>query len=262
MKNHLWVFLVLVMMVPVFVVSLSHHTQAGSSVNGALLSGIGSLDSILISAQGRPVLINFWATWCGPCVRELPLLEGLAMDLGEDAVFIAVDLGDPELSTLELFREHNPVGITVVWLSPEDARFVVDRWELADALPMTLIFNGLGEETARAIGARSSEWFTASIDGASGGEVEVVQEETEIHIYIVGPESDPAVTALVIEALSIAGDGGYDVLDPTVTEDSLAMAEAYLPESGWPYAQLCVGGACYRPVSTPEELRSAFESMR
>jgi len=262
MSRHLWIPLVLVLMIPVLVVNLSHHTVAGSQVNGVLVTGIQSLDSILVEASGKPVLINFWATWCGPCVREIPLLEQLAIEAGDDAVFIAVDLGDPDLETLELFRENNPVGITVVWLSTQEAGLVAQRYDLADALPMTLILDGQGEETARAIGARSAQWFTAAVSGASGGEVEPVEEAIDIHIYVVGLADDEAVIALLAEAVSIAGDRGFDFLDPSVYEDSVAMAEAYLPTSGWPYAQLCVGGACNRPVGTPEELRAAFESMR
>ncbi len=262
MKKHLWIPLVLVLMIPVLVVSLSHHSPAGSLVNGALFTGTESLDSILTAARGRPVLINFWATWCGPCVRELPVLEELAIALGEEAVFVAVDIGDPELATLELFRENNPIGIPVVWLSADDTELIAARYQLATALPMTLIFDGMGEETQRAVGARNHEWFSSAMAGASGSEVEIVPEETDVHIYVVGTAGDPVVEALIQEASDIAGVHGYDLLDPAVPEDSLAMEEAYLPGSGWPYAQLCVGGACNRPVSTPAELRAAYESMR
>lgn len=262
MKKHLWIPLVLVLLIPVFVVSLSHHSPAGSQVNASLFTGIESLDSILTAARGRPVLVNFWATWCGPCVRELPVLEELAENLGEEAVFVAVDIGDPELATLELFRENNPVGIPVVWLSVDDSELIATRYQLATALPMTLIFDGLGEEVQRAVGARSHDWFSSAMAGASGSEVELVAEESDVHIYVVGSTGDPFVDALVQEASDIAGDHGYDLLDPSVPEDSIAMEEAYLPGSGWPYAQLCVGGACNRPVTTPAELRAAYESMR
>ncbi len=44
--------------------------------------------------RGRPVLINFWATWCPPCVEELPSLETLAKRLGDRAVVLAVSVDE------------------------------------------------------------------------------------------------------------------------------------------------------------------------
>ncbi len=263
MKNYLWLFLVLFLSIPVFIVSFSHHPVSITVENGSLVTGIAALDSIMEASSGKPVLINFWATWCGPCVRELPALEELALQFGDDIVFLAVDLGDPEFSTLELFRENSPIAITVVWLSVEDANLLAERYNLPDALPVTLIFDSELNEVNRAVGARNHEWFTAALEGASSDIVEeVVEEEIEVHIYVVGPSDDELVAVLIDEAILIAGEEGYDLLDPTIAADSVLMAEAYLPSSGWPYAQLCVGGACNRPVSTPGDLRAAYESMR
>ena len=49
----------------------------------------------LESLQGRPVLVNFWATWCPPCVAELPALDNAAKQLGDDMtlLLISVDRG-------------------------------------------------------------------------------------------------------------------------------------------------------------------------
>jgi thiol-disulfide isomerase/thioredoxin len=49
----------------------------------------------LDSLQGRPVLVNFWATWCPPCVAELSALDNAAKQLGDDVtlVLISVDRG-------------------------------------------------------------------------------------------------------------------------------------------------------------------------
>jgi len=45
--------------------------------------------------DGRPTLVNFWATWCAPCVREMPLLQGLADQYPERLNVVGVAIDDP-----------------------------------------------------------------------------------------------------------------------------------------------------------------------
>ena len=262
MKAYLWVPLVAVLLVPVPIVILSHKATTGSGVNGELLIGLSSLDSILARAQGKPVLLNFWATWCGPCVRELPELETVYRSYGEEAVFLAVDIGDPDLRTLESFRENNPTGLTVIWLNSYEADSVSERYSLPDVLPVSIVLNGNKEETARAVGARSIQWFSAAVEGASTGETGRDTTDEYLHVYVVGPEGDPLVADLLAAAEEIAGVHGYEFLDPTDTADSTIMEQLYLPMAGWPYAQLCVNGACRPPVHSSDQLLEALGEMR
>jgi thiol-disulfide isomerase/thioredoxin len=67
----------------------------------------------LADLKGRPVLLNFWATWCAPCVEEMPSLETLADQVGKDAVVLAVSVDDEWAAIRRFFPKGTP--ISVVW---------------------------------------------------------------------------------------------------------------------------------------------------
>jgi peroxiredoxin len=58
--------------------------------------------------QGRPVLINFWATWCGPCKIEMPVIQAAYKDHQEDGLMVlAVAVDDSAKNVRRFFEEHS-----------------------------------------------------------------------------------------------------------------------------------------------------------
>lgn len=64
----------------------------------------GTID--LTRYRGRPVVINFWATWCVPCFQEHPVLNSGARMLGDRVQFLGVVFDDKEPTILQFLREH------------------------------------------------------------------------------------------------------------------------------------------------------------
>lgn len=88
---------------------------------------------------GRPVLLNFWATWCAPCVEEMPSLEALATQVGKDAVVLAVSVDDDWAAVRRFFPKGTP--LSVVW---DESKEVPKRFG-TDKYPETFLIDAAGK---------------------------------------------------------------------------------------------------------------------
>ncbi|MFN7019179.1 MAG: TlpA family protein disulfide reductase [Fimbriimonadales bacterium] len=61
----------------------------------------------LSQLRGKPVFIDFWATWCGPCRRALPHTQKLAEKYGKDAHILAINLKEDPETVREFLQKHN-----------------------------------------------------------------------------------------------------------------------------------------------------------
>jgi thiol-disulfide isomerase/thioredoxin len=113
------------------------------------------------SLAGKPVLINLWATWCAPCVRELPTLDALAArKAGHLAVVtVAQDMAQPDKVKAALHYDHlHP------WLDPDNTLgFYYDSGQL----PTSVLYDAQGREVWRMVGAH--DWSANGAGEAGDG---------------------------------------------------------------------------------------------
>ncbi len=106
----------------------------------------------LAELRGKVVLINFWATWCPPCRREMPSMERLKQTLkGESFVALAVDVGE-DADTIGAFTSQLDTEPTFPILLDTRGRSM-QAWKVA-GLPTTFLVDKEGQIVASAIGGR------------------------------------------------------------------------------------------------------------
>lgn len=108
----------------------------------------------LETLKGKPALLNLWASWCMPCVAELPALDRLKPALeskGVALVALSLDRGG-KVATANTFAR---LGIKNLDIRTDGNRVAAERLD-APALPVTLLIDAQGREVARFIGA--AEW--------------------------------------------------------------------------------------------------------
>lgn len=108
----------------------------------------------LAGFQGRPLLINFWATWCPPCVRELPELDQFAREwsnTGGQVLGVAVDRD----AAVREFLLRTPVAFPVVVPGYAAMPWLSRLGNGSGALPYTLLADADGRIRQRRLGATS-----------------------------------------------------------------------------------------------------------
>ena len=104
------------------------------------------LESFLSSNTDKTLVVNFWATWCKPCIKELPYFEAIQTKYNDDVrvVLVSLDFSDKLESQLIPFVNENALRSQVVLLDdPYENEWIpkVDStW--SGAIPATLIING------------------------------------------------------------------------------------------------------------------------
>ena len=102
--------------------------------------------------RGKVVLINFWATWCPPCIKEMPSLQRVWEQLHrEDIAVLAVNLGEPA-EVVKPFLQQYPVDFPVLLDTELTA---ANAWKV-QGLPTTFVVDPEGQLVYRVLGDR--EW--------------------------------------------------------------------------------------------------------
>ena len=116
----------------------------------------------LADYKGKWVVLNFWATWCAPCRREMPSLERLQAAMPELAV-VPVATGRNAVEGIERFFGEAGVKILPILRDPKSE---LARGMGVMGLPVTVILNPEGQEVARLIG--DAEWDSDSAKAVLG----------------------------------------------------------------------------------------------
>lgn len=107
--------------------------------------------------DGQTILLNFWALWCGPCVREMPSMEKLYEDLKDEGfVIIAVDLGDSKAS-VEKYVARAELTFPVLLDKTQEIGSIYG----ASSIPLSYIIDTEGYIVGAALGTLN--WNTAKI---------------------------------------------------------------------------------------------------
>jgi thiol-disulfide isomerase/thioredoxin len=132
------------------------------------LSSLEQIDSIKTASKSNVILVNFWASWCNPCVEEFPDLIKLKNDFADKGlrmIFISLDFPEEVDTKLKPFLKENNVDFTTYFCSFQKTEELMDyfdkNWD--GAIPATFIFDKKGELKSKIIGSHSYNFYKKEI---------------------------------------------------------------------------------------------------
>ena len=115
--------------------------------------------------RGNVLVVNFWASWCPPCVEEMPALDRIAQEYASKNVLI-VGIGIDSPSNIREFLQKTPVSYPIVLGGLEGSNLSKQMGNTQGALPYTVVINPKGKSIYTKLGKISEEELKKAINSA------------------------------------------------------------------------------------------------
>ncbi|MDO5629059.1 MAG: TlpA disulfide reductase family protein [Mobilicoccus sp.] len=123
---------------------------SGSDLDGASRS--------LADLRGQVVLVNVWASWCGPCRDEIPVLQEASEEFGEGLAVLGINMRDRDRAARDLLTEFGADYPNIV--DPDGTLSV--EWGVV-GIPMTFVVDAQGQLVDRHAGPVTAEWIDEAV---------------------------------------------------------------------------------------------------
>lgn len=125
------------------------HRHRGEAMPATKFNDAQGKRTSLAAFKGKPTLVNLWASWCAPCVKELPTLDQLARKQGAKLNVVAVSQDDAPHASVEAFlRAHKIETLS----GNQDANMGLSGALHAEVLPTSVLYDPNGKEVWRYVG--------------------------------------------------------------------------------------------------------------
>jgi len=138
------------------------EVSRGDHLREASLKGLNGKERMLSEFKGKPLIINIWASWCGPCRAEMGSLERLAQKYnGREFNIIGISTDDYHNKAMAFIEQ---TGIT--FENYHDSKLILENMLGANTIPLTVLVDEYGRILEKVRGAR--EWDSPEIIDAIG----------------------------------------------------------------------------------------------
>jgi thiol-disulfide isomerase/thioredoxin len=115
--------------------------------------------------RGKVLVVNFWASWCPPCVEEMPTLDKLQQEFSsKNVLFVGIGIDSP--SNIREFLSKTPVSYPILIGGLEGSNLSKQMGNSQGALPYTILINAQGKSTSSKLGKISEEELRNAIKAA------------------------------------------------------------------------------------------------
>src|SRR5580765_4950538 len=146
----------------IVILSCAFSAGAGESAPSLALHDLQGAPHKLEEYRGKPVVLNFWATWCVPCAAEMPLLNEMQKRYKTKVLFLAASIDDDDMKpeVKAFIKKHQAEALTVMMGATIDS---LREFGLKQVMPGTVFIDAEGNIVDRVSGKLQRTDFTARL---------------------------------------------------------------------------------------------------